>query len=178
MSKKSDSFAYGLLGIIAILYVIFETIYHFIIDHYVQIINLSLLVLFTILCLRFLSKKYRWFSFLKILFLKKKELKAYKELEELRGVRNTLVVNYVYLMYDPSLELYKIGHSKDAEFRERTLQGQRPTIELVSKRQYPSRDSARKIESLLHKKFDSKRIRGEWFKLEKTDVDYLKEYLK
>ena len=84
MSKKSDSFAYGLLAIIAILYVIFETIYHFIIDHYVQIINLSLLVLFTILCLRFLSKKYKWFSFLKILFLKKKELQAYKELEELR----------------------------------------------------------------------------------------------
>jgi len=107
-----------------------------------------------------------------------KSNEANDELENLRDVSNSLDVNFVYLMYDPSLEMYKIGFSKKPEHRERTLQGQRPTIELISKKEYPSTAKARQIEKLLHKKYHQKRTRGEWFKLEDRDVQYIKGYLK
>ena len=106
------------------------------------------------------------------------QTEATNKLEDLRDVSNSSDLNYVYLMYDPSLGLHKIGHSKDAIYREKTLQGQRPSIELLSKKQYPSKKKARQIELLLHKKFASKRTRGEWFRLEKNDIDYVEGYLK
>lgn len=108
----------------------------------------------------------------------KKSNEATDELERLRDVSNSLDVNFVYLMYDPSLEMHKIGYSKDAEYREKTLQGQRPTIELIAKKEYSSKIKARQIESLLHKKYHNKRTRGEWFKLEENDIQYIKGYLK
>ena len=108
----------------------------------------------------------------------KKENAATNELERLRDDSNKIDYNYVYLMFDSSLSLHKIGYSKDAKYREKTLQGQRPTIELLSKKRYLNKTKARQIESLLHKKFDSKRTRGEWFKLEESDIEYIIGYLK
>ena len=78
---------------------------------------------------------------------------------------------YVYLMHDTTNGFYKIGISNKPEYRERTLQSEKPTIELIRAKQYPSRDIAEAIESSLHKVFSSKRIRGEWFSLDEKDVD-------
>ena len=85
---------------------------------------------------------------------------------------------YVYLMHDSSNGFYKIGMSNNPEYRESTLQGEKPTIEKVCERKYPSRKIAASIESSLHKVFDAKRIRGEWFRLEPVDVWQIKETLK
>lgn len=181
MSKKTDAITYTILAFAALIIMVYNfieekiiKIYNFIVENYLLII--CWVVLYYLI--KYFIKKYGWLGFLPDYLVKsQKEVAASNKLEELRDVSNSLDVNYVYLMFDSSLELYKIGYSKDAKYRERTLQGQRPTIELISKKEYPSKTKARQIESLLHKKYASKRTRGEWFKLEKKDIDYLKGYL-
>lgn len=81
---------------------------------------------------------------------------------------------YVYLMVDIANGYHKIGISSKPEYRERTLQSEKPTIEKVCAKQYPSRIIAEAIESALHKAFEAKRIRGEWFNLSEQDVIDLK----
>ena len=77
---------------------------------------------------------------------------------------------YVYLMYDISNGYYKIGLSNNPDYRERTLQSEKPTIEKICAKEYPNRTIASAIESALHKSYDSKRLRGEWFALNDDDV--------
>ena len=74
-----------------------------------------------------------------------------------------------YLMYDTSRMFYKIGKSKNPKIRERTLQAELPTVALICVIEND-------IESYLHEKFKIKRIRGEWFRLSKNDVEYIKNY--
>lgn len=78
---------------------------------------------------------------------------------------------YVYLMCDTSNGYFKIGISNNPEYRERTLQSEKPTIEKLCAKEYPNRTIASAIESALHKSYDSKRIRGEWFALDANDVN-------
>lgn len=85
---------------------------------------------------------------------------------------------YVYLMIDTANGYHKIGISNKPEYRERTLQSEKPTIEKVCARQYPSRTIAEAIETALHKAFESKRIRGEWFNLSQDEVEMIKDTLK
>jgi len=77
---------------------------------------------------------------------------------------------YVYLMKDISNGFYKIGISTNPEYRERTLQSEKPTIEKICAKEFPNRTIASAIESALHKSYESKRIRGEWFNLDEFDV--------
>lgn len=77
---------------------------------------------------------------------------------------------YVYLMHDTANDFYKIGISNTPEYRERTLQSEKPTIEMVCCKEYPIRSIAEAFEAALHKTFANKRIRGEWFSLDETDV--------
>jgi len=76
---------------------------------------------------------------------------------------------YVYLMEDTANGRYKIGMSKKPEYRERTLQSEKPEITLICSKMYSSRDEARKIEKELHQRFKNNRIRGEWFNLSYLD---------
>ena len=69
-----------------------------------------------------------------------------------------------YLMKDSNTGYTKIGKAVDPKFRERTLQSEKPTISL-----FAVSDSL--VEDELHRKYESKRIRGEWFKLEEKDVE-------
>ena len=77
---------------------------------------------------------------------------------------------FVYLMCDMSNGYFKIGISNNPEYRERTLQSEKPTIEKVCAKEFPNRAIASAIESALHKTYESKRIRGEWFALDADDV--------
>lgn len=84
---------------------------------------------------------------------------------------------FVYLMHDTSNDFYKIGISKDPQYRERTLQSEKPTIEKVCAKEFPTRQIAEAIESALHKSFATKRIRGEWFSLTPDDIANVKATL-
>lgn len=84
---------------------------------------------------------------------------------------------FVYLMHDTTNGFYKIGISNNPEYREKTLQSEKPTIELVCCKEYPIRSIAEAFESALHKVFSNKRIRGEWFTLTESDVMILKKTL-
>lgn len=85
---------------------------------------------------------------------------------------------HVYLMIDTSNNFHKIGISNSPKYREHTLQSDKPTIELLCSKEYPSRAMAEAIEAALHKTYASKRIRGEWFNLDSSDIEELKQALK
>lgn len=76
----------------------------------------------------------------------------------------------LYLMVDRNTGFYKIGRSDSPLKRERTLQSEKPTIELIA-----SWESVASHEKWLHEKFNSKRIRGEWFALSQQDVNFILE---
>lgn len=69
-----------------------------------------------------------------------------------------------YLMVEKTTNYVKIGTSINPNKREHTLQSQKPDIELYAV-------SNLDVEKILHDKFKSVRIRGEWFKLSKDDID-------
>lgn len=77
---------------------------------------------------------------------------------------------FVYLMADTINGYFKIGMSNDPNYRERTLQSEKPSIQLIACKQYPSRAIALAIEAALHKAYISKNVRGEWFMLDENDV--------
>ena len=85
---------------------------------------------------------------------------------------------YVYLMVDTTNNFHKIGISNNPKYREHTLQSDKPTIELVCFKVYPTRIIAEAIESSLHRVYAKKRIRGEWFNLDSSDIDVIKQTLK
>jgi hypothetical protein len=73
----------------------------------------------------------------------------------------------LYLMKDKNNGYYKIGISQDCEYRERTLQSEKPNIELVG--QWKSLD---KYERAWHDYFKKNNTRGEWFTLNKVQVEF------
>lgn len=84
---------------------------------------------------------------------------------------------YVYLMWDTTNGFHKIGISNNPRYRERTLQSEKPTIELLKAKQYPTRLIAEAIEAALHKAYADKRLRGEWFNLSPSDIEHILETL-
>lgn len=78
---------------------------------------------------------------------------------------------FIYLMLNKRNGFYKIGRSDNPDAREKTLQSEEPEIELVH-----SFTGTSTMESRLHDLFDEKRIRGEWFKLDLVDVEFIKGF--
>lgn len=73
---------------------------------------------------------------------------------------------FVYLMSDISNGYTKIGCSKDPQYRESTLQAEKPSIELIF-----HREGSYDLEKQLHRYFKKKRLRGEWFDLSKEEIE-------
>ena len=88
-------------------------------------------------------------------------LKLRKKEDDAKGYKT-------YIMHDTS-GLYKIGKSTDPLKRETSLSCGNPNIRLLFSIDYD-------IENELHKKFASKRVYGEWFKLNREDLDYIRNY--
>ncbi len=84
---------------------------------------------------------------------------------------------FLYLMVDTTNNYHKIGISNKPEYREKTLQSEKPTIQLVAAKQFPSRLIARSIESALHTAFKESRLRGEWFDLNEDEINQIKNTL-
>ncbi len=112
----------------------------------------------------------------------KKEIKEYQPLLERKEIISpTTLINdercYVYLMMDLNNNYHKIGISNKPEYREKTLQSEKPTIEMVCNKSFPNRKIASSFEQALHQAYAYKRIRGEWFKLSEKEVQDIKETL-
>jgi hypothetical protein len=86
-----------------------------------------------------------------------------------RKIKNT----NVYIMIDHNTKFYKIGKSINPIQREKTLQSEKPTIELIYSFKAYDYD-----ERVLQDKYKDKRIRGEWFNLDQYDIDYIKNNYK
>ena len=78
---------------------------------------------------------------------------------------------WVYVMIDKNTGLYKIGRSVKPKVREKTLQSEKPTIEMLYCHEAINHD-----EKILHDMFAEKRYRGEWFTLDMFDLDKIKRY--
>jgi len=90
-----------------------------------------------------------------------------------RGEEELIETNekcFVYLMIDRKNNYYKIGISNKPEYREKTLQSEKPTIELICHKHFPSRKMAESIEKAFHNMYKENRIRGEWFNLTPDEV--------
>ncbi len=84
---------------------------------------------------------------------------------------------YVYLMLDTKTNFHKIVISNKAEYREKTLQSEKPSIKLIAKKKYINRRIAANFEKALHDSYSHKRKRGEWFLLDEWDIYELKATL-
>lgn len=78
---------------------------------------------------------------------------------------------YVYLMVDRANSFYKIGLSNNPNFRESTLQSEKPTIEIIVSKKFINRKIASIFEKTLHTTYETKRIRGEWFNLDISELN-------
>lgn len=76
-----------------------------------------------------------------------------------------------YLVIDEMLGAYKIGRSSNPSTRETTLLADKPSLRMIGAWKGVKTD-----ESELHRKFKTKRIRGEWFNLTVEDVEEIKRY--
>ena len=77
----------------------------------------------------------------------------------------------VYIMIDKNTGYYKIGRSKKPKYREKTLQSEKPTIEMLFNYKGTHED-----ETYLHNHFKAKKIRGEWFDLNGSNLNEIKMY--
>ena len=84
---------------------------------------------------------------------------------------------FIYLMKDFNTGYHKIGISNTPEYREKTLQSEKPTIEMICNKQFVTRKIAHSFEQALHKSYADKRIRGEWFNLDEQEIEELKSTL-
>jgi hypothetical protein len=84
---------------------------------------------------------------------------------------------FVYLMVDKVNLYYKIGISNNPVWREKTLQSEKPTIELLAAKKFVNRIIALSFEKALHNSYAKNRIRGEWFNLNEKEVIDLKTTL-
>ncbi|RYJ44267.1 GIY-YIG nuclease family protein [Flavobacterium beibuense] len=78
---------------------------------------------------------------------------------------------YVYLMQDCKNRRYKIGMSKNPDYREKTLRSEDPEITTLGSRRFMTRKLAADFEKNLHAKYLHQRVRGEWFCLGQEEVD-------
>jgi hypothetical protein len=99
--------------------------------------------------------------------LQEELLKAGLTRESVERVRREALKGYIYVI--KCNEYYKIGSSRDGvEKRLNGMQTGNP-YELLIVAKYCVTDYLQ-AEALLHKYFKDKRVRGEWFKLDKEDL--------
>jgi len=107
----------------------------------------------------------------KEVLLQKKKMEQIKELEKNKEQESWEEVeceDYLYLMKNNINSLYKIGVSNNPSHRERTLQSQEPEVNLIAKFK-----GLAHLEREWHNYFSSERMRGEWFKLNSTQLNFM-----
>lgn len=86
-------------------------------------------------------------------------------------------MTYVYFISNANQSVVKIGVANKPMKRLKTFQtGNHEELILLRVIKLPSRDSAFKLESALHKKFKKYHIRGEWFRLSESLLEFIENY--
>lgn len=80
-------------------------------------------------------------------------------------------LTHIYLMRNANGHV-KIGRSYNPAKREKTLHSENPLWKMI----FISQITDINVEKELHKKFNHKRLRGEWFALNDEDIDYIKRF--
>ena len=76
---------------------------------------------------------------------------------------------YVYLLYSPTNNTYKIGKAKQVDGRYGSIAKQSP-VEIKLIHQFKS-ENANKAEKALHNQYSHKRVLGEWFSLSEQEIE-------
>ena len=91
---------------------------------------------------------------------------------------NTTEIDPVFVYIIETNNKYKIGIAGDLSNRVRQITTSSPyQVTVLYYHKMNSRKSAIEKEKLLHDKFSTKRLRGEWFELDKDDLDWIKREL-
>lgn len=90
----------------------------------------------------------------------------YNKLKKKRYNVNTLNYAKTYILKDNTNNTYKIGKSKNPLKREKTLQSEKPNLKLI-------KIFENNIEKELHELYKHCRLRGEWFKLNNVQLEYI-----
>lgn len=100
-----------------------------------------------------------------------REFNLYLEKRELQKYILPSFDGYIYFLRDPKLgNEIKIGRARDIKHRVTSLNTGRPRdLEII--REVYSGDY-KSLERKIHKYFKSKKIRREWFKIEKEELEY------
>lgn len=118
-------------------------------------------------------------------FLKIKSIKQILEGQEYNSIfkdifntQNIIIeqICHLYLMQDFSTMLYKIGISKTPIYREKTLQSEKPTINMIYCKVFINRKAAYLTEQNIHANYKKNRIRGEWFSFSSIEVKQIESY--
>ena len=87
--------------------------------------------------------------------------------------RNKIIKGYIYII--KSKNLYKIGRAINIRNRVKTYRTENPFgIKVILQQKVNDYIG---IETKLLKKFKSKQVKGEWFKLNKQDIEQIKQFL-
>ena len=82
---------------------------------------------------------------------------------------------YVYLLYEDNDESrYKIGSTRQNDINKRIKQLQTGNPNHILIKSSFKTDKPLKLEKMLHNRFESVRVNGEWFELNKRDVEAFK----
>ena len=82
----------------------------------------------------------------------------------------------VYFIRCGGTKYYKIGYTGSLESRLYAIQTSLPQ-QLILIAAFQS-DHAKDIEQLLHSKYENNRVRGEWFKFNKKEADFIESGFK
>ena len=85
---------------------------------------------------------------------------------QLKKIRERNLQIKTYIIKDNTNNTYKIGKSINPLKREKTLQSEKPNLKLI-------KIFENNIEKELHELYKDCRLRGEWFKLSKVQLEYI-----
>jgi len=91
-------------------------------------------------------------------------------------MKNTASINYLYAIADHSNQLIKLGYAKDPQKRCLQLQTGNPNVLSVIWAVPVDHVKARLVEQKVHKEYNYKRSRGEWFKMTESEAKQILDH--
>lgn len=92
-------------------------------------------------------------------------------------MNNCVAESYVYLMREINYNLVKIGYSNSPHDRKHSLYNEKQwVLKVISFKKFETPETARSVESFLHKRYAKRRVIGELFSLTQTELEEIMSY--